>query len=121
MNSKNVVSFSKEELSSLFEKARKPEIIKEIVKQNISFGDFESDSQKKHEIAKILSDKISQHRDDHEIFAAIYIFSDFYDTNSEICFELKDNFNTNKDTISSLEDLNKHRSESLFLDSETVE
>lgn len=59
-------------------------------------------------LASIISNKIFNDRDDHEIFASIFIFLDFYESGSEICFELKD-FNPSRDKITTLQELNDFR------------
>lgn len=110
-NGKNILCFSKEELSKLFGSAKKAELIEEIENQNLFINNLRGNPQKMHKIAKIISDKTSQHRDDHEIFAVLFVFFNFYGSDSEICFKLKNEFNVDKDKISSLNDLNKYRSD----------
>lgn len=44
-----------------------------------------------------------------KVFASLFIFLDFYEASSEICFELRNEFNPSRDKIITLEDLNKFR------------
>ncbi len=106
-----IVCFSKGELSRLFEVAKKSELLGEMIKQGFSFDDLRNDYSKMEKLANFVGERGAQHRDEHEIFAALFIFSDFYETESEICFKLQDNFNPNKDRIASLQDLNRFRAD----------
>ncbi len=108
---KNIVCFKKEELQNIFEVAKKAEFFDEIEKQKISLEDLRSDPDKMENLAKIVSDRTSNGRDDHEIFASIFVFADFYENGSEICFELKNTFNSSRDKIITLQDLNHVRND----------
>jgi len=111
LKNKNIACFSKKELKKIFEMAKKTELLEKIRKQDISFENLQSNYEKMTEVAGIISKNISNDRNDHEIFASIFVFSDFYENKSEICFELKDNFNTNRDKIITLQDLNNFRND----------
>ena len=108
-NNRKILCFTKNELSELFENSKKLELVEEIENRNLSTEDLRNNPQKMFKIAKIISDNTSQHRDNHEIFAGLFVFSDFYDKHSEICFELKNEFKQDRDKIFSLNDLNKYR------------
>jgi len=99
IKNRNVICFSKVELSSLFEISKKSELLKEMLNKNISM----------EEISNSVSHKGSNDRDEHEIFLALFIFLDFYGDESEVCFELNHNFNPHKNKISILKDLNNAR------------
>jgi len=109
IKNENIVCFLRDELSKLFEVAKKIELLQEIKKQNFSFDDLRADYTKMKKVADTVGERGAQHRDEHEIFASLFIFLDFYEVNSEVCFELRDKFNINKDRINTIEDLNKFR------------
>lgn len=111
MNGKNIVCFSKTELQSIFEVAKKTELFAEMTKQKISFGDLRDEPEKMKNLTSTISDRTSNDRDEHEIFASIFVFADFYEIGSEICFELKDTFNINRDKIITLQNLNYFRND----------
>lgn len=111
LKNKNIACFPKEELQSIFSIAKKAELLEEIKRQGLFLEDLQNDYGKMESLASIISDKTSNDTDDHEIFASIFTFVDFYELGSEICFELKDSFNTNKDKIITLNDLNNFRSD----------
>lgn len=112
---KNIICFSKEELTTLFEKAIKDRIHEEIKNNNLSSDDLKEDSYKMKELADKIGKEISEHRDIHEIFASLFIFLNFYETESEVCFELNSSFDPDFSKIQSLEHLNKFR-EGIFSD-----
>lgn len=53
--------------------------------------------------------KLANDRDIHEVFLSAYVYLDFYENPTGVCFELKDTFNPHKDGINSLVDLNRFR------------
>jgi len=109
IKNKNIICFLKDELSKLFEVAKKVELLQEIRKQNFSFDDLKTDYSKMKKIADTVGERGAQHRDEHEIFASLFVFLDFYEANSEVCFELKNGFNPSKNKINTLKDLNAFR------------
>lgn len=111
LKNKNIVCFKKEELQNIFSIAKKEKLLEEVKKQGLSLRDLQNDYRKMESLASVIADKTSSDTDDHEIFASIFMFVDFYELGSEICFELKDNFNTSKDKITTLNDLNNFRSD----------
>lgn len=106
-----IVYFSKSELSRLFEVAKKSELIGETIKQGLSFDDLRSDYSKMEKLANFVGERGAQDRDEHEIFASLFVFLDFYEAGSEACFRLQDDFNPGKERIASLQDLNKFRAD----------
>lgn len=111
LKNKNIVCFAKEELQNIFEIAKKTELSEEIIKQKTSLENLREDYGKMKNLADIISAKTSNDRDDHEIFASIFVFVDFYEKGSGICFEVKNNFNPSRDKISTLQDLNDIRND----------
>ncbi|MHA1371610.1 MAG: hypothetical protein ACTSRA_18070, partial [Promethearchaeota archaeon] len=95
----------------MFEVAKKSELLGEMIKQNLSFDDLRNDYSKMEKLSNLVGERGAQHRDEHEIFVALFIVLDFYEAGSEVCFELEDSFNLNKDKILSLKDLNKFRTD----------
>lgn len=96
---KQFICFSKESLLALFNISKKSELVEIIKNTNIPFSQL---------ITK-LSNKTSSDRDEHEIFVALFILIDFYEEGTEICFEMRNDFNPNKDKINIIRDLNKFR------------
>lgn len=105
----NCVCFTKTELSELFKSAKKQEMSEEMKKHGYSFDDLRRDYSKMEQLATIVGEKGAQHRDEHEIFASLFIFIVFYGKDAEVCFELDNTFDPNKNHINSLADLNKFR------------
>ena len=98
----NIVCFQKNELQRIYERAIDSEI-----ERKITFD-------KMLDIPNVIANKISKSKD-HEIFAALYTFLKFYEKNSQLCFELKNNFNVNKE-IKSLTDLKDVKEEDTLND-----
>jgi len=111
INNYLVACFSKDELLRMFKIAKKTELLKEMVKRGFSFDDLRNDYSKMKEVSDVVGERGAQDRDEHEIFAAVFIFLDFYEISSEVCFKLKSDFNSHKDRIVSLQDLNKFRTD----------
>lgn len=110
VNNYIAVCFSKSELLQMFE-IKKTELLEEMIKQGFSFDDLRGDYSKMEKIADIVSEKGAQDRDEHEIFASLFVFLDFYEAGSEVCFRLQDAFNPSKQRIASLQDLKKFRAD----------
>ena len=106
----NFLCFPKEELLRILEISNKKELMGEVFKQGFSFEDLMGDYSKMEKISDIVGERWAQDRDQHEIFAAAFVFHGFYEEGSEICFELK-GFDSKIHSISSAEDLNKFRQE----------
>ncbi len=87
LEGKNIICMSKNELKDLFEIAGKRFLLEQISKQGYTLDDFRDDRAKMLEFIKSI--ELVQNKEDHEIFSVLYVFSDFYDKDSEICFELK--------------------------------
>lgn len=104
-----ILCFSKEELTQLFEISHKKRILEEMVKRGISFKDLRHNPSYMEIIADSISKKSSQDKDEHEIFASLFTFLKFYKKDSEVCFEVKENFDPYKNKIVKIEDLNKFR------------
>jgi len=111
LSSKNIVCYTKDELKNIFEISKKIELVDEMEKQGISMQSLASDPNKMKTLAGNISEKTLKDTNDHEIFASVFVFVDFYGSGSEICFELKDSFNKDKDKIITLGDLNNFRSD----------
>ena len=116
IQNKLVICFDKFELKQLFENAKKADIIIEMEKKGLSFNDLRNNKQKMIEISDALADKTVEHKNEHEIFAAAFCFLDFYKPNSQVGFELKNNFDTNKNKITNLDDLKNAREENTLSD-----
>jgi hypothetical protein len=101
--------FSQQELSAIYKTAKIKELQKEMAARNVSFDDLANDRSKMVEIANTVGDRGAADRDEHEIFASRFIFVHFYGNDSEICFEVRDEFNPTQDKIASLEDLIRFR------------
>ena len=78
---------SKNELKGLFELAGKKFLLEQISKQGYRLDDFRGNRAKMLEFIKSI--KLVRNKEDHEIFSVLFVFSDFYEKDCEICFELK--------------------------------
>jgi len=107
LKKENIICLSKKELYTLFEASQKSKLFREIYQRGLSLGGLSKDPKKLKEISDKTGLAVAEDRDEHEIFASLFIFSDFYE-NSDICFEL-DRFDSDKDRIAILEDLIKFR------------
>lgn len=112
---KNIVCFEKNELKQIFEDAKKQEFKEELRKRKISFSCLRNNMQVMEDMAGEMGEKTAQDRDEHEIFGVAYDFIDFYDGNSQICFELKNNVDIKKG-ITNLADLKNAREENSLND-----
>jgi hypothetical protein len=115
LKSKYLICFQKEELAKILEIHGKKEMDVEMKKQGVTFDDFTKNPEKMIQIVSAFTKKNSNDRDYHEIFSSVFVLRDFYPDGSEICFELKRNFDPKRDIIDSLDDLNKLR-EGTFTD-----
>lgn len=107
---KNIICFHKSELSELFSDTRKTEILEEMLEQKISFDDLRKDYSKAGDVVDgALRKTRPNDRDEHEIFASLFIFPDFFEDESEICFEVSSHFDPIKNKIGTLKDLNRLR------------
>lgn len=104
----NLLCFPREELFHLFEVSKKRELLEEMTKLGFTFEDLRNDYSKMEQIADAVGDRGARDRDEHEIFAALYVFLRFYEPDSEVCFEVR-GFDPNRDKISTLNDLNIFR------------
>lgn len=87
LEGKNIICMSKNELKDLFEIAGKRFLLEQISKQGYTLDDFRDNKAKMLEFIKNI--ELVRNKEDHEIFSVLYVFSDFYEENCEICFELK--------------------------------
>jgi hypothetical protein len=108
-NGKKIICFSKSELMQLYKANKQQEIRAEIAKSGFSIDTLGRDRAKMEELAGIIGERGAQHRDEHEVFASLFAFPDFYGPDTEICYELKDDFVSQQDTVSSLADLYNFR------------
>jgi hypothetical protein len=109
LKKENILCFSKKELMLLYKESKISELIQEMTRRKVSFEDLQGDQTLMQEIANIVGDQGATDRDEHEIFAALFLFSRFYTTDCEICFGLNKNFNPESSQISILADLNCYR------------
>jgi hypothetical protein len=99
----NMICFDPEDLKSLFEAPTKARIAEETLKSGYTSVDLMSDRKKMQEIVDKIS--IINGKEDIEIFCALYVFPQFYQGESKICFLLENGFNPIKTPIYSLLDL----------------
>ena len=114
-NNKRFVCFSRIELDEIFIASKLPKIFAELQRRGLSQDIILKDLAKANSIADPIVKSFSEHRDEHEVFAAADIFHDFYSADSKICFELKDSFNAKHDRLNTLEQLNAWRND-IFAD-----
>ncbi len=87
LEGKNIICMSKNELKDLFEVAGKGFLLEQVSKQGYTLDDFRDNRTKMLEFIKGI--KLVQKKEDHEIFSVLFVFSDFYEKDCEIGFELK--------------------------------
>ncbi|EKD23723.1 MAG: hypothetical protein ACD_81C00189G0006 [uncultured bacterium] len=105
----SVLCFSREDLAAIFKTSKIPELVKEMEKRGASLIDLQVNPILMEEITNAVGDRGAADRDEHEVFAALFIFAQFYEPTCEICFEVNRNFNPNNPQISTLADLNRFR------------
>jgi hypothetical protein len=105
VNNRTFVCFSQQELGAIYKAGKINDLKKEMAARKVSLGDIANDRSKMKEIADAVGDRGAADRDEHEIFASRFIFTYFYGKDSEVCFEMRDEFNPTRDKIASLEDL----------------
>ena len=111
-NSKNnIIFFERDELQRIFELSKKAEMVQAMKDDGYAFSDFFRDRSLMQKLADSLGLRGANDKDEHEVFAALFIFIDFFAPGAQIGFELE-GFNSNKDTITTLKDLLKFRKES---------
>lgn len=106
---KYYILFSKKELVDLFKYHGVLEMKKRLVEHKLQPRDIFLNPEKIDDVISASSKKISQDRDLHEIFASVFIFHNFFEKDTEICFELNNKFDKKRDHINSFDDLNKYR------------
>jgi hypothetical protein len=109
INQRQFACFTQPELRALHKAASIQELNSEMERRGVTIEDIMHDRAQMQEIANVAGDRGAANRDEHEIFAALFIFAQFYGTGSHICFELQNIFNANQDRISSLADLIRFR------------
>ncbi len=105
----SILCFTKEELHRIFKVSKIGELLQEMVRRGTSFDDLRGNSALMHEITDTVGIRGAADRDEHEVFAALFSFSRFYDPNCEICFEVNRNFDPKNPQITDLADLNRYR------------
>src|SRR4030042_3629968 len=104
----SIICFSRDELSRIFEIAKKKELQEEMKKRGISYDILRADPALMEDIASTVGERGAQHRDEHEVFAGLFMFLDFYTPGSDVCFEVS-GFNPGRDRIDTLGDLIRFR------------
>lgn len=105
----NILCFSKDELRKLHKDSKIPELLQEMARRGISFDDLRASPTSMQEIANVVGDRGASDRDEHEVFAALFSFSRFYEPGCEVCFEVNRNFDPTNPQITTLADLNRYR------------
>lgn len=82
----------------------------------LALHDLRGDQQRMLEIASAAAARNMKDNDAMEIFAARYVFSAFYEQGSLVCFELKQTFDPNRETIRTLEQLKKAAEKDTLMD-----
>lgn len=104
----NIICFSKEELMDMFKVFKLKELSKEMDVRGISSEDLKNSPVQMEEITDIIGKRGAENRDEHEIFAGLFVFLKFFDSDSDICFEVC-GFNPDKNKSLTFEDLLKLR------------
>ncbi|MCR4328484.1 MAG: hypothetical protein NUV53_03110 [Patescibacteria group bacterium] len=105
INKRQFICFTQNELSSLYKAAKLKQLMQEMSARGVTLKDLAGNHSRMEEIANMVGDRGAADRDEHEIFAGLFVFAQFYGNDSEICFELQDSFSPQRDRIVSLADL----------------
>ncbi len=105
---KSIIYLSKKELFALFDSAKQEELLHKIRTKDLSLG-VPGDHEKIKNVVEDMASTTSNHRDEHEIVVAAFCVVDFYSEDSQIAFEINTRFNSKKDRIDTLKDLNEWR------------
>lgn len=102
LRKENLICFSKDELEYFFKLEMLEFLDGEIMKRGIKLSELRGDNDLMDEIATSFSTRLNSDKDRIEIFAAWNVFLNFYEDNSQACFEPKPGFNISKDVIETL-------------------
>jgi hypothetical protein len=93
LHSRIHVCLNRNELLSIFNLAKKRDLLSEMKKNKYTFDEIKNDKEKMIEIASIVSNNMIKNKTEHEIFFSLFILLRFYEETSEVCFEIKDSYN----------------------------
>jgi len=102
LEGKNILCMSRNELKDLFKITGRRILSEQISKQGYTLDDFRGNGAKMLEFTKKV--ELVRNKEDCEIFLVLYVFSNFYEKDCEICFELKNGVSLNIE-INNLVDL----------------
>ncbi|MFO0718459.1 MAG: hypothetical protein U0522_00265 [Candidatus Paceibacterota bacterium] len=100
-----IVCLTKKEIGIFLKQAKWELIEKIMVEKRWSLADVMADQKKVLEVVQPVSESLAEDKDEVEIFVAFDSIVDFYKSDSLICFPLRANFNTSRDTINSFSEL----------------
>lgn len=104
-----ILCFSKEELLRIFKASKNEELIREMTERGVSFNDLRDNPELMREIADAVGERGAADRDEHEVFAALFAFPRFFESDCEICFEVNGDFDPTTSSVTSLAELNRYR------------
>ena len=104
----NIICLTQEELRFMFERFKKNQMLERLAKEGMTLYDLQHNRAEMEKLALKMGKEGAKDRDEHEVFAALYVFSKYFDQDCQICFELS-NFNPEKDAIDSFEELLRFR------------
>lgn len=101
----NIICYEKKELEKLFKASMSHKIERKLANLGIPMGALINNFQKIEQLIDGIIKRTAQDRDEHEIFFAIYVMSNFYDEEVNIGFKMKSGYNPERDNIHSMDDL----------------
>lgn len=100
-----MLCLEKEEFENMYKEARYNDLFMFLESKGYSVDDLKKDPKKMEEVASSVSVELLKGKDEVEIFAALFEYSDVYGSDSMVCFVLKDTIDPRKTPIATLEEL----------------
>ncbi|MEY2665728.1 MAG: hypothetical protein RLZZ480_833 [Candidatus Parcubacteria bacterium] len=99
----NTLCFDEGDLKHLFESPLRARLAEEVFKRGLSPEELGANPDLMQSIVDSI--EVFSSKEDIEIFSAVYMYLNFYQKNSKVCFKLKDSFNPEKQYVDTLEKL----------------
>lgn len=107
LKEKHMICIEKEESQLLYKDMKSSELIKALMERGYNLIDLIEDKSKVQEILTEVHSKISNNKEELEIFASVFCYLEFYPPGSKVCFVLKDSINPSSLSVKSFSDLIK--------------
>ena len=100
-----MLCLEKEEFENMYKEARYNDLFIFLESKGYSVDDLKKDPKKMEEVASSVSAELLKGKDEVEIFAALFEYSDVYGSDSMVCFVMKDTIDPRKKSVATLEEL----------------